>query len=114
MIFSKIATEMTKSFTTYALKVTKLWLDFVSRLDAENFGVTTIHVTILQQLIKHQFYKHALKFISTLRLPLTISISNYYRYLIMSTDVYLENQKYEQAYECLNLAMSIEGGHLEQ
>lgn len=53
-------------------------------MDAANFGVTIIHVTLLQFLVKERFYKQAIKFVKTIRLPLTISLGKYRLYLLLS------------------------------
>lgn len=75
---------MTKSFSTFDLKVVKAWMAFISRMDAANFGVTIIHMSLLQLLLKNQLFKQALKIISTLRLPLSISLGKYRLYLLLS------------------------------
>jgi len=48
---------MNKSFSSHNLKVVKLWVMFLSRMDAVNFGVTIIHVALLQFLVKQQLFK---------------------------------------------------------
>lgn len=83
-VFGDIATQMNKSFSSHDLKVVKLWIMFLSRMDAANFGVTIIHVTLLQFLVNKQLFKYALKFVSTLRLPLIISLAKYRQYLLLS------------------------------
>lgn len=53
-------------------------------MDVANFGVTIIHVALLQYLVKEKLYKLAYNFVSTLRLPLTISLGKYRQYLLLS------------------------------
>lgn len=88
---------MTKSISTHKIKVVKLWIMFLQRMDVANFGVTIIHVALLQFLVKEHLYKLAYKFVSTLRLPLTISLGKYRQYLLLLAQVFIEYENYGQA-----------------